>query len=138
MPIALYDAELMSDQELIDFLINRSDPCYDPAAWHQEEQLEARMRLGGDEASEAYLDLGGLEEERIISRTDRLLLLAGTVCVRAGHPELWTSIWNIWHDGETVHEDEFEVLQEMTARARAGERVLTDEAATLARWARSP
>jgi hypothetical protein len=122
----------MSEAELVAYL-DQSQPCYAHAAWHQEELLEARMRQGSDAASEAYLDLGSLEEERLESLEYRLLLVAGSVCVQAGHPELWSTIWRIWHAGELDHEDEFEALREMTARARAGERSLVDEAAWLGR-----
>jgi hypothetical protein len=122
----------MSDAELVAYL-DQGQWCYGHAAWHQEELLEARMRRGGDTASAALLDLDDLSEERLASLEDRLLLVAGSVCAQAGHPELWSRIWRIWHAGELDHEDEFEALREMTARAHAGERFLVDEAAWLGR-----
>jgi hypothetical protein len=127
-------AEPMSEAELVDFLRRRTDPLYAHAAWQQEETLEARMRQGGEAASEAYLDLGQVWDERLESLESRLLLLAGAVCVHAGRADLWSTIWRVWRAGELVREDEFAVLREMTARARAGERSLIDEEATVRRW----
>jgi hypothetical protein len=122
----------MSETELVAYL-DQGQWCYGHAAWRQEESLEVRMRQGGDTASDAYLDLDDLSEERLESLEDRLLLVVGSVCVQAGHPELWSRIWRIWHAGELDQEDELEALREMTSRARAGERSLVDEAAWLAR-----
>ena len=51
---------------------------------------------------------------------NRLLLLTGTLCVKADQRDLWSRIWRLWHVDQDVREDEFAVLEELSALARAG------------------